>query len=93
MGDSWEDQADEIAGEEEPKKPGNFSFNPSANSFSFNPSASSFAPPAGTASEAPAGEEASAPAAEADGGDTSKAVGALDRLGRKLTGAACAVAN
>jgi hypothetical protein len=44
MGDSWEDQADELVTKEE--KSSSFSFNPKASSFSFNPSASSFAPPA-----------------------------------------------
>jgi hypothetical protein len=41
MGDSWEDQADEI---ERENKPSPFSFNPNASSFSFSASATSFSP-------------------------------------------------
>jgi hypothetical protein len=41
MGDSWEDQADEIEHED---KPSSFSFNPHASSFSFNACTTSFSP-------------------------------------------------
>jgi hypothetical protein len=41
MGDSWEDQADEM---EHDNKSSSFSFNPNASSFSFNVSATSFSP-------------------------------------------------
>ena len=68
MGDSWEDQADEI--EESEKKATSFSFNPKASSFSFNPSASSFAPPGGQTGEAAAPSGATG---TEDGGATATA--------------------
>jgi hypothetical protein len=50
MGDSWEEQADEVSPATTAKP--SFSFNPQAASFSFNPTASSFTPPSGAPDQA-----------------------------------------